>query len=108
MRSFNVGDTATFNELRLEVRKGRKMGPTGEEDLILYMYNGYEHRKVPMPLVYYIAQFLYENEDVLYPPERGFEGGEKFLDAVTEAARNGWEQQAEKLAGERRDRKSVG
>jgi len=50
-----------------------------------------EWRAVPMTLVAYMTEFFYKNEDNLYPPEEGYLGGEKFLQFLHDAVRNGYE-----------------
>lgn len=56
---------------------------------------------VPMPLGFLLADFFHDNEDVLYPPSDGYQGGERYLTAVRGAVRLGWEAAAEHLGDER-------
>ena len=45
-----------------------------------------------------LADFFFDNEQVLYPREKGFHGGHEYLRAMQDAAlRGGWEAAQRKL-----------
>ena len=46
---------------------------------------------VPMTLVAYMTEFFYRNEENLYPRSEGYLGGEKFMQFLADAVRNGYE-----------------
>ncbi len=76
----------TREALSFRVERGRK----GPADLRLEVWNGREFVAVSMHTVFRLADFLFENEDVLYPPEHGYRGGAMFLQYVRMAAFNGY------------------
>ncbi len=52
-----------------------------------------------------LADFFYENEGILYPPDEGFAGGNYYLGYLHQAARQGWQVADDKLQEERRGRR---
>jgi hypothetical protein len=58
-------------------------------------------QRVEMDAAFLIADFMYENENVLYPQRLGWQGGEKPLQQLRIAARNGYEQATNTLHRER-------
>ena len=75
------------NGILLRVVPGKKSA----EDLRLeWQIPGGEWRAVTMATGAIMADFWYENEDVLYPRAAGFKGGEKYAQYLGVAMREGW------------------
>jgi hypothetical protein len=78
-------------------------GSKGQRDLRLEWFVRGAWRAVPMAAGLVMADFFFENENVLFPwPAKG---GGMYLGAVTEAARKGWMPVAARLADERAARR---
>lgn len=95
-RRWTAGMTCTIAGLNFRTLTGRKPVREGT-DLVLEWETPQGWRAVPMKAGFYIADFLTENEDVLYPPSLGLLGGrmyEQFIDLAIEA---GWEAAQEAL-----------
>jgi hypothetical protein len=56
---------------------------------------------VPMAVGALLADFFYENEDVLYPPGPNVLGGRKYIRYVKHAAIHGWQKAEAGLRAER-------
>lgn len=64
-----------------------------DEDLVLQMrVDGSGWRHVPDAIAFILADFKYENEEILYPRSEGYKGGDKHLAECRRAARHGWGQ----------------
>jgi hypothetical protein len=103
-RRFRAGDAFRENGLRLRVIPGRKT----EHDLRLDWWTGLEWNAATMAVGGLFADFYCENEDVLREDgyfARNAVGGQKYLDFVAEAARDGWRTAADRLKGERDTRR---
>ena len=102
MRRFKDGDLFQFHGAMFRVVKGKK----SPDDLRLDMWLGtrMEGQWVPVKAswVFLMSDFIYENEDVLYPPTGRRAGGEKFMKALREAVRDGWVAATQTLEAERR------
>jgi hypothetical protein len=72
------------------VLRGRKEAPRGAEDLRLEHRVDGVWRPVRMQTGAMLADFFFENEDVLYPRPR-FNGGTEYLSYLWDAAYTGWE-----------------
>ena len=83
----------------LRVVKGTKK----PGDLVLEWFSSKRKAWVPveMSAAAIITDFLYENEEHLYPTTRGFMGGKYFLEYLRIAAEEGWEVANQKLATEK-------
>jgi hypothetical protein len=82
----------------MRVVKGKK----AEDDLRFeWQVPGGEWRAVTMAAGGIMADFWYENEDVLYPPSAGFLGGEKYAQYLDQAMREGWDAADAVLQGEK-------
>jgi len=104
-RRFHAGDAYEVDGLRFRVRPGSKQAASGV-DLVLEMQSA-SGSWVPVRMVlgFFLADFFYENEEVLYPQAHGKLGGKKYLNACRDAAvRRGWQRQWEFLELERRYR----
>ena len=69
-------------------------GRKGPGDMRLEICRNWGHQSwvpVKMALVAYMTEFFFLNETLLYPPEGGFKGGEKFMDFLDQAAYEGYE-----------------
>ena len=74
--------------IRFRIVQGKK----ADNDLRLeWQIPGGEWRAVSMAAGAIMADFWYENENVLYPPERGLLGGEKYSQYLGTAMHDGWE-----------------
>jgi hypothetical protein len=56
---------------------------------------------VTMAAAAIMADFFFDNEDVLYPPSRGFKGGRKFMEFLRLAVKEGWQTAVHGLQRER-------
>lgn len=78
-------------------------GVKGPDDLRLdHLIDG-TWRPIHMRQGALLADFFFENEDVLYPPPQ-YKGGKKYLEYVRDAARCGWEKTEAVLRLERRQK----
>lgn len=89
MRHWRAGWRYTHpSGITLRVEQGKKAA----DDLRMDIFVG---RWVPIPMAFgaILADFFYENEEVLYPPrgDAGPKGGKKYLDYLQGAAYVGWE-----------------
>lgn len=98
MRRWREGQEFDFDGLRFRVCRGKK----APADLRLDVMTGGTWRAVHMRLGAMLADFFYENEDVLYPPPA--KGGRKYLDYCRDAAKHGWEKAEAVLRIERRQK----
>ena len=103
-RRWQAGWTYVVAGLPLRVVPGRK----SSDDLVMQWRVNGEWWSIPMAATAIIADFWYENEDVLYPPTRGFLGGRKYTRYLRKAIEEGWESaeaelQSEKAAKRDRD-----
>lgn len=89
MRRFAPGDYGLIGGVEWRVARGNKVAPGDQVDLRLDV-RCHEWTPVKMDLGFLMADFLHENEDVLYPPSLGFIGGQMYLDYCIRAAREGW------------------
>lgn len=86
MTTFGVGDTFDLGSVKVAVRQGRK----SRNDLVVAMRCP-DMVPVPMALVALLLDFLYDNEERVYPLRDGFEGGERFLrEVVAKSVVYGW------------------
>lgn len=103
MRRFNDGDLFQFHGAMFRIVKGKKSA----DDLRLDMWLGTrtEGQWVPVKAswLFLMSDFIYENEDALYPPGGRRRGGEKFMDALREAVDHGWVAATQTLEEERRN-----
>ena len=109
-RRWQAGDRAELDGLQFRVQPGSKKA----DDLRLdVMVNG-KWQPVHMRLAALIVDFLYENEDALYPREphssclvygcngsRGHGGGEYYIRYLRKAGRDGWRVAQAELEGEK-------
>lgn len=82
---------------RFRVQRGVK----SPDDLRLDWYTPTGWRAVPMSPGAMMADFFFENEDVLYPPDMGNQGGSKYIALLRHAARHGWQKANAGLLAER-------
>lgn len=96
-RRWQNGDFGELHGLRWRVRTGAKH----PEDLVLEInVEGY-WLAVSMTLGFLLADFFFQNEDVLYPPSQGYRGGYKYLNDCKVAALHGWDKAAAGLRAEK-------
>jgi hypothetical protein len=81
----------------IRVVPGRKV----EGDMRLEIFTGDYWHPVPMALVAYMTEFFYVNEQLLYPPSKGFKGGEKFFEYLRQSVTDGYEVAQAELERER-------
>lgn len=86
-RRFNEGDTFRLQGIDFRVVRGKK----GPADLRLDWLLSVGWQPVCVDIVGLIADFVYENENYLYPPPR-FKGGEKFMAYIRQAVGDGYRQ----------------
>lgn len=97
MSHFNAGDREDFDGVAFRVVEGRKA--PGDLRLEVQARNGL-WRPVTMRMVFFLADFFFENEELLYPPPR-YLGGAKFRRAVKQAMEKGYKQADASLQVER-------
>lgn len=84
-RRWRDGLQVELDGLRFRVVAGRK----SPDDLRLECWVDGSWRPVRMALGAFLADFFYENEEVLFPYPK--KGGRKYLDYLRDAAKYGWE-----------------
>lgn len=90
MRRFSAGDQFELGGLRFRVRAGQKEPRGPGEDLVLdWLTPEHGWKAVPGSAGALIADFICENEGVLYPSPP-FEGADKYRKYLTHAIRHGW------------------
>lgn len=96
MRRWTEGTEFELDGLSWRVVKGRK----APGDLRLEHMTTSGWRPTAMALVFMLADFWYENEDLLYPKPK-FQGADYLLRAIERAAKNGYQSEVERLEGEK-------
>ena len=94
-RRWRDGWSRRIDGISFRIVRGRK----GPNDLRLDWYVDGQWRPIHMRIAALLTDFFYENEDVLYPPPA--KGGQKILDYLRWAAKNGWEKAEAGLRAER-------
>lgn len=83
---------------RLAIREGRKK--PGDRRLEMQNREG-RWIPVPMSLVGYMTAFFYDNEEHLYPKAHGFDGGDYFMEYLTECSTLGHMKATDRLEKEK-------
>jgi hypothetical protein len=96
MRRFTAGDHGEFAGIDWRVVPGRK----APADLRLE-FRAMEFAPVSMNLGFLMADFFHENENVLYPPSDGYEGGLRYLRFCRGAVLVGWPEAVARLESEK-------
>jgi hypothetical protein len=101
-RRFAEGDRFHEGGIRFRVERGRKT----DDDLRIdwYVAESGQWVAIPMSVLFLLVDFFWENEHVIYPPSRGYQGGEKFWQALRGSWLHGWKSSQDGLAAERRQR----
>lgn len=86
-RRWHEGQTGTVDGIAWRVVSGRK----NDSDLVLQFFMGTRWVSVSMLMGAMMADFLYENEENLYPQAKGYQGGLMYLNLLNKAATEGWE-----------------
>lgn len=102
-RRFRSGDGGEIGGIPWRIVTGMK----SEDDLRMDIQVGEKWVAVKMDLGFLMADFFYENENVLYPPSQGFRGGQMYLDFCRGAAYMGWTHASETLSDQRRRKKAA-
>lgn len=104
-RRWEAGQTGMVGGIPWRVVQGYKR----PDDLRLeFFFSGRGWVAVKMEVGFLLADFFFENEEVLYPRENdhgyptGRDGGLYYLRAATHAAHYGWEAARDKLGDEKR------
>lgn len=97
-RRWIAGGRFQHDGIHYRVRVGRKH----KDDLVLDHWTHDGWRPVSMTTGMMMADFFYENEEVLYPTDRGAAGGGYYLGACWMAAKHGWRTAAAKLAEQKK------
>lgn len=104
-RRFQPGWQETVGGVTYRVVLGRKMSRVPDAvDLKLEAWTPRGWQAVPMAVGALMADFFYENEEVLYPPSAGFQGGTYYVTYLNQAVSDGWEVADERLQAEKRAR----
>lgn len=100
-RRWKEGDYGRVSGIPYRIVKGRK----AEDDLVLELHAGGDWRRIGMDLGFLLADFLPENEDVLYPAAASQRvaggGGDYYLSECWHARKHGWQSALQKLVRER-------
>lgn len=100
-RRWREGDKGWVSGIPYRIVRGSK----SPDDLILQLHAGGEWRNVSMDLGFLLADFLPENEDVLYPDQQSKRiaggGGDYYLSELWHARKHGWQSARQKLLRER-------
>jgi len=91
-RRFNAGEYFNVSGIEFRVEQGRKHP---DDRVLLWWSQEYGWKPIEMTVGFLLADFFFENEEVLYP--KPAKGGDYYLDACEVAARNGWRQADEQL-----------
>ena len=82
--------------IRFRIVYGRKVSRRRRgRDLRLEVFTEHRWRAMHMTLALFLTDFFCENEDILYPPEQGFKGGQMHIEALEVARRQGYKQARE-------------
>ena len=99
LRRFAAGDNMELAGLPFRVITGNKA--PGDLRIDWYAPSG-EWVPIPMSALFMLFDFFWENEHILYPPSRGYKGGEKLTQALRQAQKHGWRAATDELEAERR------
>lgn len=90
IRRWKAGDKLCVSGIWFRIEPGKKQARvSGGQDLRLEAWSGRAWVPVEMALGAFLADFFYENEEVLYPPPNM--GGQYYIEYVcNEAAHRGW------------------
>lgn len=102
-RRFMAGQRFQIGAIHLRVEPGYKKPRGPGEDLRLELLTESGWIPIRFALAALIADFAFENEDVLYPPPR-YLGGDKFAAYIVRAMTDGWEVAEAVLQREKRQR----
>jgi len=97
-RRFEAGEFHECDGIGFRIVKGVK----SPEDLRLDWWTGSEWRAISSKTVGFMAEFIYENEHVLYPPP--LQGGEKFVAYLKHSIQHGTGKAQAGLDVERRNK----
>lgn len=100
-RRWQVGEPFEVDGLRWRVVKGKK----SPDDLRLEHLTPNGWRPTAMAMLFMLADFWYENEDLLYPKPR-YQGADYLLREVTRAAKQGWQVAQAKLQKEKEQKRA--
>lgn len=64
-------------------------------------------RAVQMEMVGFMTNFLYHNEEIIYPLTKGFKGGKKFMFYLNKCVRNGWQDATRELKSEIKNKRCL-
>ncbi len=106
MRRFAAGDVFDQQGIRLRVVAGRKPAAGDGIDLRLDVLTPTGWVAVPLSVVGLMADFMYENEGVLYPKPQ-FKGGEKVWEYLRHSVKHGWSKAEAGLRLEKRYKEST-
>ncbi len=80
-------------------------GYKGPADLRLEWRIARAWQPIPMAHAALHTDFFYENEDVLYPPTDGYQGGNYFMTFLRNSATDGWHSAVAKLEDEKKNKR---
>lgn len=92
-RRFSPGESYEFDGIRFRIVIGSKtkFKKPEDDDLVLQWWaEGIGWVPVSMTAMFFMADFIFENENILYPPGRGFEGGGRFWRYLRHSMKQGW------------------
>jgi hypothetical protein len=105
VRRWKPGDEIEVDGVRFRVVAGKKTPNGGMgQDLRLDWWTGGRWQAVGMGVGFLLADFFFENEEVLYPQALGHLGGKKYLRFVKHAAERGWRYAVVELRAEQEAR----
>jgi hypothetical protein len=86
IRRFNAGMGGDIGGVKWRVVQGKKAENDMRLDILVPRWTA-----VSMGVGFLFADMFHENEDLLYPPSRGYQGGDMYLRFCEGATRVGWE-----------------
>lgn len=102
--TFSAGDSGTLDNGRIEWRVETGKKKEGDLKILLRIP---DWTVVSMNMSALLADFLYQNENVLYPPTEGYLGGEKFHQFLDKAMSEGVLAASDELEQEKRRKRSL-
>jgi hypothetical protein len=88
---FMPGSRGELDGLRWRIENGRKPARRAEAQDLRMLAQVPQEVAVPMSWLFLFVDFLFENEDVLYPPEQGYDGGDKLLSYLNKSVVAGYQ-----------------
>lgn len=106
---FTVGDMVRFGGVTYFVELGKKKdayGNDGNDMRLMAQASNLNPRPILMSELFLAADFMFQNEDALYPPPK-YLGGQKFRLALDKAMMDGWRGPTDFLIAEKKAKREL-